>query len=83
LTEQEKTVLIEMRDHAAKPYLRERASALIQVAEGSSGHWVATNGLLKERDPDSVYSWMNRYEAEGIDGLTIRDGRGRKPAYEP
>lgn len=72
-----------MRDHAAKPYLRERASALLQVAEGSPGHWVATNGLLKERDPDSIYSWMNRYEAEGIDGLTIRDGRGRKPAYEP
>lgn len=72
-----------MRDHAAKPYLRERASALVQVVEGASGHWVATNGLLKERDPDSVYSWMNRYEAEGIDGLTIRDGRGRKPAYEP
>lgn len=72
-----------MRDHAAKPYLRERASALLQVVEGASGHWVATNGLLKERDPDSVYSWMNRYEAQGIDGLTIRDGRGRKPAYEP
>lgn len=72
-----------MRDHAEKPYLRERASALIQIAEGASGHWVARHGLLKERDPDTIYSWLDRYEAESIDGLTIRDGRGRKPAYEP
>lgn len=26
----------------------------------------------------SVYKWFNRYQAEGIDGLQIRPGRGRK-----
>ena len=26
----------------------------------------------------SVYKWFNRYEAEGIEGLQIRPGRGRK-----
>ncbi len=75
--------LIELRDHAVKPYLRERAAALIKIAEGASAHWVARHGLLKERDPDSLYSWLNRYQAQGIDGLVIRDGRGRKAAYEP
>lgn len=72
-----------MRDHAEKPYLRERASALLQVANGRSGRWVAHNGLLRPRQADTIYKWLDRYEAEGIDGLTIRDGRGRKAAYEP
>lgn len=26
----------------------------------------------------SIYNWFNRYENEGIDGLKIRSGRGRK-----
>jgi hypothetical protein len=32
LTTEEKAELIQMRDHAEKPYLRERASAILQVA---------------------------------------------------
>jgi len=83
LTTIAKEKLINLRDYASKPYLRERASALIQISKGASAHWAAHHGLLKERDPDSVYSWLNRYETEGIDGLVIREGRGRKPAYEP
>lgn len=82
MTPQEKADLVELRSHSPKPYLRERASALLQVAEGASGLWVAQNGLLQERDPDSIYSWLDRYEEEGITGLPIREGRGRKPAYE-
>ncbi len=72
-----------MRDTAEKAYLRERAAALLKIDEGMSAHAVAQSGLLRRRRPDTVYEWLNRYEAEGIDGLTIRDGRGRKPAYEP
>ena len=83
LTTEEKADLIELRDYANKPYLRERASAILQVVDGRSGRWVALNGLLKRRQPDAVYEWLDRYEAEGIEGLTIRDGRGRSPAHEP
>lgn len=72
-----------MRDHNDRPYLRERASAILQVAAGRSGHWVALNGLLRERQPDTIYGWLDRYEAMGIDGLPIGEGRGRKAAYEP
>ena len=72
-----------MRDRAEKPYLRERAAALLKIAAGQSPHAVAQAGLLRPRQPDTVYEWLNRYEATGVDGLTIRDGRGRKPAYEP
>ena len=80
---EEKAELVEMRDYAEKPYLRERASAILQVAEGRSGRWVALHGLLKRRHPETIYAWLNRYEAEGIAGLGIREGRGRPPAYEP
>lgn len=72
-----------MRDHADKPYLRERASAILQVAEGHSGRWVALNGLLRQRKPDTIYGWLDRYEAQGIEGLSIDEGRGRKAAYDP
>lgn len=72
-----------MRDHADKPYLRERAAAILKIDEGMSPHAVSQHGLLRQRKPDTVYAWLNRYEAEGIEGLYIRDGRGRKPAYEP
>lgn len=72
-----------MRDHAAKPYLRERAAAMLKIADGQSPHAVSQHGLLRQRKPDTVYAWLNRYQAEGIEGLYIRDGRGRKPAYEP
>jgi transposase len=83
LTSEEKADLIEMRDHAKKPYLRERASAILQVSEGRSGRWVALHGLLRRRQPDTIYTWLNRYEAEGTAGLKIRLGRGRPAAYEP
>lgn len=72
-----------MRDHADKPYLRERASAILQVAAGRSGRWVALNGLLRQRKPDTIYGWLDRYQNGGIDGLSIDEGRGRKAAYDP
>lgn len=72
-----------MRDRAKKPYLRERAAALLKIAAGKSAHAVAQNGLLRPRQPDTLYRWLNRYEADGIAGLEIREGRGRKAAYEP
>ena len=66
-----------------KPYLRERAAAILKVAAGESGYHVALQGLLRARDPDTVYKWLDRYESEGLKGLTIRKGRGRKPAFSP
>lgn len=83
LNQKEKQELEELRDQAQKPYLRERAAALLKIAGGMSGHRVAQTGLLRKRHPDTVYDWLNRYEAEGVAGLSIREGRGRKPAYEP
>lgn len=65
----EKQALINHRDHDPRPYVRERCSAILKIAEGNSAHWVAQNGLLKARDPDTVYDWLNAYEAEKLAGL--------------
>lgn len=83
LTPEQRRELEYTRDHHEKPYVRERASAILKIADGLSGRQVALSGLLKQRDPDSVYTWVHRYQAEGLAGLVIRPGRGRKPAFSP
>lgn len=83
LTSEQCEELEQVRDHHEHPYLRERAGALLKLAAGRSGLQVAQHGLLKARDPDTVYSWYHRYQAEGLAGLFIRPGRGRKPAFFP
>ncbi len=83
LSDEERRLLCDRRDHAPLPYLRERAAALLKIADGMPPAVVARSGLLRPRDPDTVYDWLNRWRAEGMDGLMIRKGRGRKPAFFP
>jgi len=77
------------RDHDARPYVRERCGALLKIAEGQAPHAVATQGLVKPRDPDSVYGWLSLYESEGLAGVlghqqggnhrrSLRGARGRE-----
>ncbi len=83
LTEEERALLVDLRDHAPLPYLRERAAAFVKIADGMRPAEVTRSGLLCPRDPDTVSAWLNRGLAEGLDGLAIRDGRGHKPACFP
>jgi hypothetical protein len=83
LTEQERQALAQMRDHHSKAYARERAAALLKIADGHSATQVAYSGLLKKRYPHAVCEWVRRYKALGIGGLLMREGRGRKPAFSP
>jgi hypothetical protein len=69
LTEVQRQELLQLRDHDSRPYVRERGAAILKIAEGQSPHRVATSGLLKPRDPDTVYAWLDRYEAQGAAGL--------------
>lgn len=79
----ERVALEALRDHNPRAYVRERCAALLKIADGAAPHYVARHGLLKPRDPDSVYGWLDRYRTEKLAGLTIRKGRGRKPAFSP
>jgi len=69
LTESQRQELVKYRDHDTRPYVRERCAAILKVADGKAPYWVARQGLLKERDPDTVYSWLRIYEDEGVAGL--------------
>ncbi len=83
LSATERQELIDLRDKGKPAYLRERAAALLKIHAGFSPHKVAKKGLFRQRDPDTVYTWLRRYRAKGIPGLFHKPGRGRKPAYAP
>ncbi|MBK9335582.1 MAG: helix-turn-helix domain-containing protein [Lewinellaceae bacterium] len=83
LSEEERKELEEMVKKSAKSHLRERASALLQIADGRQGKEVAFYGLLRVRRRNTVYEWVHRYKAEGIKGLENKPGRGRKPSFFP
>jgi hypothetical protein len=83
LTDQQRQELRATLNHHTKPYMRERAGALLKIAAGAAAHAVARQGLLRPREADTVYAWVARYRAEGLAGLLIRKGRGRKPAFSP
>lgn len=72
-----------LRDRGDKAYVRERAAAILKIADGMSASQVAQQGLHKARQYQSVCEWVHRYKAEGIAGLYIREGRGRKAAFSP
>ena len=75
--------LVDLRDHAPKAYVRERAAALLKLAAGEGLSAVAERGLLRRRDRHTVLDWLERYRAEGRAGLWVRAGRGRKAAFFP
>jgi len=68
--------LEEYRDHDPRPYLRERCGALLKLAGGATAHAVARQGLLKPRDPDTLYGWLGLDEAEGVSGLVAHQHGG-------
>jgi transposase len=81
LTEEQRQELVQLRDHDPRPYVRERGAAVLKVAEGQSPHRVAKSGLLKRRDPDTIYAWLDRYEAEGAAGLIAHPHGGSRGRY--
>jgi len=83
LTDAQRAELEDVRDHHPFPYKRERAAAILKIADGVSGRETARHRLLRPRWPDTVYEWVKRYLVEGLAGLNIRPGRGRKPAFSP
>ena len=83
LSDAQKKELETTRDHHPKPYVRTRAAAILKVAAGESIRQVAMHGLLRPYEPEAVKDWIDRYLAEGLPGLKVRPGRGRKPSFSP
>src|SRR5712671_4176815 len=84
LSEQQRAELLQARDHHAKAYVREKASAILKIAEERlPALQVAQHRLLKRRDDNTVRSWLRRYLHAGLTGLLVQPGRGKKPAFSP
>ena len=83
LSENEREALEKVRSHDARPYMREKAAALLKIADGQIASQVAEHGLLQSHDPDIIYRWLKRWQREGIEGLMVKKGRGRKAAFSP
>jgi hypothetical protein len=83
LTDAERRTLCDARKRHDKPYVRERAAALLKIDDGWSGNKVAQEGLLQPRVPDTIYAWYHDWQDHGIAALYIEEGRGRKPAFSP
>lgn len=65
------------RDRDGRPYVRERAAALLKVAGGARARAVALRGRPRSRDPDTLYAWLDSYARAGPDGRAQRPRRAR------
>jgi hypothetical protein len=61
LSAEQRAELTRIRGHHTKRYVRERAAAILQVADGKT-----------------VADVARRYRDQGVQGLEIQAGRGRK-----
>ena len=67
-----------------RTYVRKRCAALLKIADGASAHAVARHGLLKPREPDTVYAWLAHDLADGLAGLRgHRHGGYRRSRLRP
>lgn len=83
LTEAQIQELEATRHQSKTPYLRERAAAVLKVAQGQLVTEVAEKGLLIRHEPETVHSWIKAYLKDGLAGWVIRSGRGRKAVFSP
>lgn len=75
LTAAQQKALEEGYKHGKTHDFRLRCRCILLSAQGKS---VPELKALFEVSHLTIYNWFNRFEAEGIMGLKIRSGRGRK-----
>lgn len=53
------------------------------IVDGDSARHVAHKRLYRAVKADTIYTWAKRYREQGLTGLQVRAGRGRKPTFSP
>ena len=81
LSPEQRQLLLHHRNHDPKPYVRERCAALLKIADGHAPHAVARAGLLRPRDPDTVYAWLTHYQRDGLPGVLGRPHGGDRRSW--
>lgn len=75
LTESEEILLLDGFKHHPRHHFRKRCQALLLSNEKTQVKLIAQ--VLKVRTR-TIYTWMDNWEAKGIEGLEIKKGRGKK-----
>ncbi len=79
LNESQRQELEHLYKTSPKHVVRKNCHTILLKADGRTskdvGHIVGMSDV-------SVNSWVRRYNAEGVSGLMIKPGRGRKPIME-
>jgi transposase len=79
LTESQRQELEHLYKTSPKHVVRKNCHAILLKSEGRTSKDV---GQIVGMTDVSVNSWLRRYKTEGISGLMIKPGRGRKPMME-
>lgn len=79
LKESQKTELEKLFKESTNHSLRKRCQTILLKAEGRDSKDV---GSIVGMCNVSVNSWLKRYKSEGISGLYIKPGRGKKPLID-
>lgn len=80
MTEEERAELERLSQARTEEHrLVERAKAMLAIYGGESAHHVAQR---LQREPDTIYAWLNRFEAQGVAGLRDLPRPGRPAEYD-
>ncbi len=82
LSEEERQQLEKWLKNPPRPYLRERARAILKIAAGEPASRVAKE-LRVRVHRTTVGEWVRHYQQHGLKGLRVAAGRGRKAAFSP
>jgi len=52
-----------------------------KIADGLAPYAVARRGLLKPRDPDTLYNGLAQYQRDGLAGLLVHQQGGPRRGY--
>ena len=82
LTKQEEEKLEGWVKNPPRPYLRERARAILKVSQGATIQTTAEK-LRVRVHRNAVSEWVKRFLSDRLAGLKIKKGRGRKAIFFP
>lgn len=82
LNEKQRQGLEAWTKNPPKPYLRRKAWALLLVAQGKAVYQAAQDRRV-HANRVTVSNWIQKFEAQGLEGLKQAKGQGRKPSFFP
>jgi len=80
ITREQRQELERAARYGQPAYVRSKALALLNLGDGRAVNEVARIFRVSRQ---SLYTWQARYLQDGLQGLRVHSGRGRKPRADP